>query len=172
VKKLLALSMFLVVGDPGGATNSVPPLIIKGVVNTNAVQWSPWSSWWLRPATNIPRCDGAHSESDTNSLSEAPHLREGETNSVKESEQAVSDVETSQGSTGFGATIISGRPIGRPNVGMGQQTLQPGKPSLQMGPNNMQMAPAIVKPGGPAVGTPVAGAAATGAEQSSGLMKP
>jgi hypothetical protein len=124
----------------GAATNSVPPLIIKGVVDTNASGlWSPWSCWWLRPATNAAHGAVAEVAGETNKVAEAANLSLGETNVVKDTGEASPDAGTSNGNvTEFGARILSGRPIGHRNVEMGQQNLQLGKPAVGLGPNNMQ----------------------------------
>jgi hypothetical protein len=158
VKKLLGVSILLMVVDARGATNTIPPLIIKGVADTNtsAGRWTPWSCWWLRPTTNSALCKGAQSEVDTNRISETRNLPEGATSIVKDGVQPVLDGGLNNGvNADFQATLISGRPIGRPNVGIGQQSLQLGLPAGQVGPNNMQMGPGNTQLGGPSGGVAV-----------------
>jgi hypothetical protein len=158
VKKLLGVSILLIFVGARGATNTIPPLIIKGVMDTNtsAERWTPWSCWWLRPTTNSAHGQGAQGEVDTNRISETRNLPEGETNIVKDSVQSVLDGGPNNGiNADYQASLILGRPIGRPNVGIGQQSLQVGMPAGQLAPNNMQMGPGNTQLGGPSLGVAV-----------------
>src|SRR3954469_10659334 len=95
------MAILLLLGNPfvRGGTNSPPPLILKGQPNTNsaAQRWSPWSCWWLMPASNAPvRTD--LSEADiaesgvSNKLAEASTPGSEMTNAVSDLTQTNADV--------------------------------------------------------------------------------
>jgi hypothetical protein len=167
VKHLLAILLFLTNWNLAGATNSIPALIIKSARDTNALTsvWSPWSCWWLMPATNATPIDNkqfqdrtGHSAADlavsgeTNKPSDQLHLGLGETNAGKDIGNTNSDVAARDVNvTEFGVRILSGRPIGHRNVEMGQPNLQPGQAAAQPGPNNTQIGGGNVQLGGPNV---------------------
>jgi hypothetical protein len=143
------MAILLLLGNPfvRGGTNSPPPLILKGQPNTNsaAQRWSPWSCWWLMPASNAPvRTD--LSEADiaesgvSNKLAEASTPGSEMTNAVSDLTQTNADVSSNDRSfIDFGARVISGRPIGHRNVEIGQQNVKIGQAAAQLGPNNTQL---------------------------------
>jgi hypothetical protein len=174
--RVLALSMLLCPCLVDAGTNTVPPLIIRGVVDPNAEQWSPSSSWWLRPQTNVVHEAVAEPDGETNKVLAAASSKFGETNLIKEAEVTASDVGVNaENVTDFGASIGSGGPVGRPNVEMGQQSLQLGKTAAGLGPSNAQIGQGNNQLGGLTASGQALGKATTGIGQPNsgiGAAKP
>ena len=152
VRMRAPLAILILAGhsEAWAATNSTPALILKGVRDTNApaLQWSPWSCWWLLPPTNSNRDsrepltevgEAGAGTNRTNSTMVQTNADLAATNFIAAGPEPNPGGGSQDLNVSFGASMISGRPIGRRNVQIGQPNVQTGPGNVQLGQPNAQI---------------------------------